>query len=1143
MTAAGALALTLGASAQHGTVPADFATAQDQAGRLTLQPGLHLSVWAAEPQLSNGVAFSFDPRGRAYIAETHRWNRSIFDITQKTNWLLADMAFRTVADRVAFLETQFAPTDPDLLTRDSELVRRLEDADGDGRVDRSTVFATGFNSPADGTAAGVLATGEHVYFGNIPSLWRFPAAEPPTDPPLTPGPEHRLATGFGVHVGVSGHDLHGLIHGPDGRLYMSFGDRGICVTNREGAVLDVPDCGGVLRCEPDGSRLEIFCIGLRNPQELAFDDLGNLWTVDNDTAGADPCRVLHLVGGGDYGWRTAYQHQEGFGEWVQQELWRGGQDGILPPAGTVSQGPSGLAFYPGTGFGERLAGTFLHCDFPGGVWAYTVRPEGASFAVDRREKFLWDCWPTDVEFGPDGAAYVLDWVAGWGQPMRGRIYRIAPPGLAADPVASEVRRLLADGFGERDPDELSRLLGHADRRVRAGAQEALVRRRALPALVEAATATAPRMRRLHGAWGLGQLLRTGVSADALRPHLTRLLPLAADSDDAVAGAVRGLLAGAGFPETAPLLATPPDGTSPVRWRSMLDARRMVEGHGVEVGGEQGLQALAGGPEGADPFVRHALVHVLSDRISAPGRDGAGALAGWLRHRDPRVRHVAALALRRTASPALTNLLSDPDPSIQVTAGRALHDLPVVAGIPSLAALVTRVDCPTNLLTRVIAANLRLGTPLHAQMVASLAKRRDVPGWARARALSALGDWGNPPPLDPVLGNWRPAVTLESDDDPAGNAPAAVPDVAGNPLLERARAAAATAFPGTRLTALPGLPPDLGRSADLETGLTVRRNPQGARRAFLRVGDEILNPDTPDEYGVVVPGGPAPVEVQRALLQAAVRLGAKEAAHPFFEKLTDPSTPAELRREIVPALAALLAFQTADAVRIALGDPDPGVRASAVPFLDRLEGDDAATRLAALVPPGVLPGGTAPGAADPAVVRSAVAALGRVASPGTDRLLADALEGVLDGRVAEEYRLDVLAAAGQRRDAVPAVAAALDRWERGAATADPIARWRPVLTGGDPARGAAIFFTNPQVQCSRCHQVRSEGGIVGPPLDGIAARRPAEYLLEAILEPDRAYADGFVPPEGGLSAMPAGLAELLTPLELRDVLAYLRTLDK
>jgi quinoprotein glucose dehydrogenase len=183
-----------------------------------------------------------------------------------------------------------------------------------------------------------------------------------------------LASGFGVHIGVSGHDLHGLIQGPDGRIYMSFGDRGASLTNREGRRIHLPDCVGVLRCEPDGRSLEVFCQGLRNPQELAFDDDGNLWTVDNDTAGADPCRVLHLVEGGDYGWRTSYQHMEGFGQWVKEALWKGGRDGILPLAGTVSQGPSGLAFYPGTGFGERLAGTFLHADFPGGVWAYTVKP-------------------------------------------------------------------------------------------------------------------------------------------------------------------------------------------------------------------------------------------------------------------------------------------------------------------------------------------------------------------------------------------------------------------------------------------------------------------------------------------------------------------------------------------------------------------------------------------------------------------------------------------------------------------------------------------------------------------------------------------------------------------------------------------------
>ncbi|HAV63792.1 MAG TPA: hypothetical protein DCY13_15685, partial [Verrucomicrobiales bacterium] len=81
----------------------------------------------------------------------------------------------------------------------------------------------------------------------------------------------------------------------------------------------------------------------------------------------------------------------------------GGKDGILPPAGTVSQGPAGLAFYPGTGMGERFAGTFVHADFPGGIWAYTVKPQGASYVVDRKEKILWNAWPTDVDFGPDGA--------------------------------------------------------------------------------------------------------------------------------------------------------------------------------------------------------------------------------------------------------------------------------------------------------------------------------------------------------------------------------------------------------------------------------------------------------------------------------------------------------------------------------------------------------------------------------------------------------------------------------------------------------------------------------------------------------------------------------------------------------------------
>ena len=138
----------------------------------------------------------------------------------------------------------------------------MRDTDGDGVADEGLVFADGFDGVADGIGAGLLEHEGDVYYACIPNLWRLRD----TDGDGRADEREVLSSGYGVHVSLLGHDLHGLRLGPDGRLYFSCGDRGFHVETPDG-VLAYPDTGGVLRCELDGSGLEVFATGLRNPQE------------------------------------------------------------------------------------------------------------------------------------------------------------------------------------------------------------------------------------------------------------------------------------------------------------------------------------------------------------------------------------------------------------------------------------------------------------------------------------------------------------------------------------------------------------------------------------------------------------------------------------------------------------------------------------------------------------------------------------------------------------------------------------------------------------------------------------------------------------------------------------------------------------
>ncbi|HKQ40386.1 MAG TPA: glucose dehydrogenase, partial [Verrucomicrobiae bacterium] len=234
--------------------------AQHAIKRFRVPKGFKVDLFAAEPLLANPVAFHIDEQGRFFVVETFRLHNGVTDIRGHMNWLNDDLASKSVDDRIAMMR-KYEGARISNYTRDSDRLRLVVDSDGDGRADKATVFSEGYNNIPDGLAAGVLARKGDVYFANIPDLWllRDNNGDGLADV------KKSLHHGFGVRVGFIGHDLHGLRFGPDGKLYFSIGDRGASIKTKQGAI-ENPETGAVYRCNPDGSDLEIFAYGLRNPQ-------------------------------------------------------------------------------------------------------------------------------------------------------------------------------------------------------------------------------------------------------------------------------------------------------------------------------------------------------------------------------------------------------------------------------------------------------------------------------------------------------------------------------------------------------------------------------------------------------------------------------------------------------------------------------------------------------------------------------------------------------------------------------------------------------------------------------------------------------------------------------------------------------------
>ncbi len=718
--------------------------------RFRAPAGFEVDLVAAEPHLANPVAFCTDEKGRIFVAETFRLDKGVTDNREHMVWLDDDLAARTVEDRVVMYRKHLG----DAFRRygiEHDRVRLLEDSDGDGRVDRASVFADGFNDPADGIGSGVLARAGDVWYACIPHLWKLRDADGDGRAEF----RRSLQRGYGVHVAFIGHDLHGLTFGPDGKLYFSIGDRGFNVET-EGRRVAVIDTGSVLRCNPDGSELEVFATGLRNPQELAFDRFGNLFTGENNCDHGDGARWVHIVEGGDSGWRIGYQYLPvPRNPWFAERLWVPQFDGqpayIVPPIANVADGPSGLAVDPGTAFPEKYRHRFFLCDFRGdsarsGILALDVEPRGASFALKFEERFLWGVLATDCAFAPDGSLLLTDWVEGWSALGRGRIYRVRSPETEKDSRTAEVKRFISEGMGARTPEELRKLLGHADRRVRQGAQFALAERGTGAVHILAAEALHGEqvLGRIHALWGLGQVARHDPKAIAL---IAGLMDDAEAEMRGQAAKVAGDLRAAGAVDR--LIGLLGDPSPRTRFFAAIALGRIGPAVAqTETALDPLLKLLAENGD-RDPYLRHAAVMGLA------GLKDTEKLLARAAGAPQAVRRGLLLALRRLEAVEVARFLDDPDPSLVLEAARAIYDVPIPAAMGKLAALDPPMAAPEPLLRRVINGCRHIGGAREAASLAAIAARPSAPFAVRIECIEILAEWSRPAGRDRVMGNWRP----------------------------------------------------------------------------------------------------------------------------------------------------------------------------------------------------------------------------------------------------------------------------------------------------------------------------------------------------------------------------------------------------
>lgn len=337
---------------------------------------LKLTLVASEPDIVTPVGATFDSKGRLLVVEVH---------------------------------THFPPNN--YAGPKHDRIRFIEDTDGDGKADRFRTFYEG-SLKTMSLAAG---PGNWIYVATRMRVFRIRD----TDGDDKADQEEEIARldtkGDYPHNGLSGLTFDG-----EGRLIFGIGENlGLpyALIGSDGTKLSGGGEGGnVYRCQADGSKVEKLATGFWNPFGMCVDPHGRIFCVGNDPDSMPPCRLMHVVKGGDYG----YQFRYGRSGKHPLQAWDGELPGTLPMVAGTGEAPCAVLPYHGqlwvTSWGDYR------------IERYTLEPRGASFGAKLDVVVQGDnnFRPVDFAVAPDGSLYFTDWVdRSYPVHGKGRIWRLS----------------------------------------------------------------------------------------------------------------------------------------------------------------------------------------------------------------------------------------------------------------------------------------------------------------------------------------------------------------------------------------------------------------------------------------------------------------------------------------------------------------------------------------------------------------------------------------------------------------------------------------------------------------------------------------------------------------------------------------------